>query len=541
MTSYSRLTSDLGRVDSLTEILGDATAIVRAVEDERGTTVLTTYEAAHESDLMAAHAKTDSTLDAFATVWEDNRDAVSPDVQRVVSQVMNRSGVLTQLRDQGFGESNYRAYSTFLGGWTSVVDSIQAEIQDIVAAPNTRPFAAVVDAGVVLADQRGLVVAQLGGGQIDPGRQLELELIEQDAIARLVLAERLAGNGGANEIRTLVASPINAEISALLNDIARGEAEMAPGQWFELSSRRIAALRTAGDAMLDGVSAETVQKVTTATRGQALWALGLSLMLLMAAVVTVGSYIAARDRSRALEEHSAFLDGVSEWFVPDRIGPFAGIEVAAKYVPAATYATAGGDWYDAFPVEIDGVEHIAFSIGDVVGHGSQAGAQMAFLRGLLRGLTLAAPASPAAQIEALNRAARSEGIMATVFHGVLDPSSRQIVYVRAGHVPGLIFDGNGHLEHLGDGGGPLIGAFTAEYEDSKAQCPAGGVVALFTDGCVEGRASSLEAGLQGLHDVTSAAMDDLDAAATAVIEHRPEESDDAAVLLLRLRADVGFG
>ena len=60
-----------------------------------------------------------------------------------------------------------------------------------------------------------------------------------------------------------------------------------------------------------------------------------------------------------------------------------GVEVQARYLPAAADLEVGGDWYDAFDLP-DG--DLAVGVGDVAGHDLSAAATMGQLRSMLRAL-----------------------------------------------------------------------------------------------------------------------------------------------------------
>lgn len=60
-----------------------------------------------------------------------------------------------------------------------------------------------------------------------------------------------------------------------------------------------------------------------------------------------------------------------------------GVEIQARYLPAAAELQVGGDWYDAFP--LPGGD-LAVGVGDVVGHDLAAAVAMGQLRSMLRGL-----------------------------------------------------------------------------------------------------------------------------------------------------------
>ncbi|WP_432541617.1 GAF domain-containing protein [Kineococcus sp. SYSU DK002] len=62
------------------------------------------------------------------------------------------------------------------------------------------------------------------------------------------------------------------------------------------------------------------------------------------------------------------------------------LEVVVRYTPAAETARVGGDWYDSF-VQPGGTT--VLTIGDVLGHDTDAAAAMAQVRSLLRGIAVA--------------------------------------------------------------------------------------------------------------------------------------------------------
>ena len=64
---------------------------------------------------------------------------------------------------------------------------------------------------------------------------------------------------------------------------------------------------------------------------------------------------------------------------PARAAGAAGLRLASRYLPPS--APSGGDWFDVFPLP-GGVDRLA--IGDVVGHGIEAGAEAVRLRDALR-------------------------------------------------------------------------------------------------------------------------------------------------------------
>ena len=65
--------------------------------------------------------------------------------------------------------------------------------------------------------------------------------------------------------------------------------------------------------------------------------------------------------------------------LPTALPVLPGVRIAAHYLVAAAEQAAGGDWFEAVPV--DG--QVALVVGDVVGHGAQASAVMGQLRAVL--------------------------------------------------------------------------------------------------------------------------------------------------------------
>lgn len=60
--------------------------------------------------------------------------------------------------------------------------------------------------------------------------------------------------------------------------------------------------------------------------------------------------------------------------------------MAAHYLPSATSALIGGDWYDALELP-DGRSML--TVGDLTGHGVTATSGMAMMLGALRGMAMA--------------------------------------------------------------------------------------------------------------------------------------------------------
>jgi anti-sigma regulatory factor (Ser/Thr protein kinase) len=167
---------------------------------------------------------------------------------------------------------------------------------------------------------------------------------------------------------------------------------------------------------------------------------------------------------------------------------------AARYEPASRPLEVGGDWFDIVELP-DGRTGIV--VGDCVGHGLDAATVMGQLRSACRALLLQ-DASAAQTLTAMDRfAALIPGaICSTVFCGILDPDASRLTYSSAGHPPGILAWPDGRIELL-DGGRSFPLAVRPGIVRTEASCalPARATLLLYTDGLVERRRRSVNAGI----------------------------------------------
>ncbi|GAA5019522.1 hypothetical protein GCM10025734_72760 [Kitasatospora paranensis] len=163
----------------------------------------------------------------------------------------------------------------------------------------------------------------------------------------------------------------------------------------------------------------------------------------------------------------------------------AGLAAAVRYRPAAEREKVGGDWYDALLLPD---KSALLSLGDVAGHGVEAATGMVVLRNALRGLAMTG-AAPGQLMEWLNLAAMQlpEPTTATAVCARYDPSTRELRWARAGHLPPVLLrDGEPTLLPLPRG--VLLGAAGEQaYEERSTVLAAGDVLLLYTDGLIERR------------------------------------------------------
>jgi len=205
--------------------------------------------------------------------------------------------------------------------------------------------------------------------------------------------------------------------------------------------------------------------------------------------------------------------------------------IAARYLVAGQEQAAGGDWFDAIPLDGGAV---ALVVGDVVGHGLFASAAMGQLRAVLAEL-LAAEDDLGQVLRRTDAfAARMPSLRAaTLVLVVLDPAAGTLRYTTCGHPPPLVIGVDGKARYLeGTGTGPL-GTGSAPVLASSALAP-GELVLLYSDGLVERPDQTIAEGMAELAVVATAA----DAAASADAAADRDADPGAAERVCQLSVEV---
>lgn len=224
------------------------------------------------------------------------------------------------------------------------------------------------------------------------------------------------------------------------------------------------------------------------------------------------------------------------------------LSLAARYRPAAERDQVGGDWYDAVTLASGAT---SLMIGDVVGHDVAAAATMGTLRTMLRALTWSHGDATAQNVSRLDAAMRDLGVegMATLVHLWVQPDTGDgarpgdavLRWTNAGHVPPLLLDPHGTARLLAPEPADLMVGVdaTVERREHTARVEAGSTLLLYTDGLIERRRESIDAGLARLVAVAArhhalALPDFLDAVlADAADDSDHAHDDDVALLAVR--------
>ncbi|MFF0474918.1 GAF domain-containing SpoIIE family protein phosphatase [Streptomyces sp. NPDC004284] len=215
-----------------------------------------------------------------------------------------------------------------------------------------------------------------------------------------------------------------------------------------------------------------------------------------------------------------------------------GLEIAARYRPAAQEYRVGGDWYDVLPLPSG---RVLVGVGDIAGHGIDAATSMVALRGALRGLVFTG-CTPGRLMEWLNEVALSTSGQptATALCGLYDPADHTLCWTSAGHLPLLLLR-EGRALFLEGAHGILLGALPgASYDETVTRLRPGDTLLLYTDGLIERRHSGLDESLAVLRGTARrlAAAGPEEQADRLMAEVSGDTDDDTSLVVVRVAAQA---
>ncbi len=220
-----------------------------------------------------------------------------------------------------------------------------------------------------------------------------------------------------------------------------------------------------------------------------------------------------------LKNDMALAMEVQQNLLPGRPPTVDGLDVSALSLYCDE---TGGDYFDFLEFAQDDAAHADVVVGDVTGHGVSAALFMATGRALLRGRAMDRPGPGALLTEVNNLLCQDThmtGRFITLFFLRLDLAAREILWCRAGHDPGLLYDpASDAFEQLMGSGIPL-GA-VAEWEYAEQRRPwfsPGQVLVLYTDGIHEARDGGEGDGMYGKERMEAIIRREADKPASAIV------------------------
>ncbi|RBY83356.1 SpoIIE family protein phosphatase [Blastococcus sp. TF02A-26] len=221
----------------------------------------------------------------------------------------------------------------------------------------------------------------------------------------------------------------------------------------------------------------------------------------------------------------------------------AHLEIEVRYTPATAAAQVGGDWYDAFPQP--GGSTIV-TIGDVLGHNTEAAAAMGQLRAMLRAIAVTTGGGPAEVLQRVDEAMASLRMGPTTATAVVvqlepdeeEPGAIRVRWSNAGHPPPMLVGADGGVSALtGRRSDLLLGVDdTAPRRQYETTLAPGGLLVLYTDGLVERRDRDLDHGLDRLRAALADRADlDLEDLCDDLLDRLLDGSSDDDVALVAVR------
>ena len=218
-------------------------------------------------------------------------------------------------------------------------------------------------------------------------------------------------------------------------------------------------------------------------------------------LVEIGRHASvALENADVFERERRMSETLQDSLLPPSLPKVEGLSFDAVYLPSATEAQVGGDWYDAFELE-DGTTVV--TAGDVTGRGAEA----AVVMGKMRHLLAIAPSyerDPARILDTVESvlARRYPDVIVTAFLGFIAPDHKSMHYANAGHPPALLRRAHG-IEEVRAEGLPIglrreaepAPSCTVDLSDAR-------MLVLYTDGLTESRHDIL-GGTRKLHEVLS--------------------------------------
>jgi serine phosphatase RsbU (regulator of sigma subunit) len=264
--------------------------------------------------------------------------------------------------------------------------------------------------------------------------------------------------------------------------------------------------------------------------------------------------LALADRFRSLSlEHDMIKQSlelareVQQNLLPDKNPQIEKLDVAGRSIYCDE---TGGDYYDFITPDTGENEQLAIAIGDVSGHGISSALLMATVRSCLR-QRLSRPGDAGDVIADVNRQlahdVEDSGQFMTLFYLLIDPTKKQLLWVRAGHDPAIFYDpGTAKFEELG-GPGVALGVM----EDSKFKAYTktalreGQIIFLSTDGIWE--ACNLKGEMFGkarIYDIiqknsslSAAEIIDITLASLTSFQQGAPIEDDITMVVIKIKPD----
>ena len=209
---------------------------------------------------------------------------------------------------------------------------------------------------------------------------------------------------------------------------------------------------------------------------------------------------------------------VQRMLIPDKLPDVLGLRIESEYRPARE---VGGDFFQILPDNSDG--SVLIVVGDVTGHGLQAGMLVALIVGAIRNQTETG-SDPLLMLQALNRRLCGRGNAHATSLALQIEADGAVTLANAGHLPPYL---NG-TELPMEGSLPLWMIESAEFSVMRFQIATDDVLMLMSDGVAE--AQDEHGQLFGFERIQAMLQRSVTAAEVATTAQNFGQEDDISVL-----------
>jgi sigma-B regulation protein RsbU (phosphoserine phosphatase) len=209
----------------------------------------------------------------------------------------------------------------------------------------------------------------------------------------------------------------------------------------------------------------------------------------------VGDRVALATQARISHAERTAAGALQRSLLPAELPTVEGLEFAARYVPGN--GAVGGDWYDVFGLPSG---RLCIVMGDVAGSGLAAAVTMGRLRTVLRAyaLDLEDPADLLSKVDE-HILLFEPATLATALCATLEPEHQTLLISTAGHPPPALAGPDRSAEILKLHHDLPLGVDpTRPRHSSTISLTSGSTICFYTDGLIERRDASLDAGLDRL-------------------------------------------
>jgi sigma-B regulation protein RsbU (phosphoserine phosphatase) len=257
---------------------------------------------------------------------------------------------------------------------------------------------------------------------------------------------------------------------------------------------------------------------------------------------------AINEMAEGLQERERMRDSLSlarevqQSLLPSKAPQIQGLQIAGKSLYCDE---TGGDYFDFLQLERGGAAKLAAIIGDVSGHGVSAALLMTSIRALLHARTTL-DEGPQEIIRYINRQicldTEETSHFVTLLYLEVDPISRALEWVRAGHEPAYLYRPQADRFEILDGRGMALGVDRkSQYDINRGTASSGEILLLTTDGIFETRRRQelfgrrrFEEVIRGSHHLDAAGIRDAVFAAVDDFRGQTPQEDDVTLVAIKL-------